>query len=153
SPFVLDRCEIARFDPQAWELYFDFFILQQLAAEDAKDLDKSWGGLLLSELNRFANLYDAEERATWEEGSKILKSLYGYRNARVVHELSAIGHAHIDTAWLWPIAETRRKCERTFSTQTAYMDEYPEFKFACSQAQQYAWTKERNPDLWERIKR
>lgn len=153
SPFVLDRCEIARFDPQAWELYFDFFILQQLAAEDAKDLDKSWGGLLLSELNRFANLYDAEERATWEEGSKILKGLYGYRNASVVHELSAIGHAHIDTAWLWPIAETRRKCERTFSTQTAYMDEYPEFKFACSQAQQYAWIKERNPDLWERIKR
>ena len=33
------------------------------------------------------------------------------------------------------------------------MDRYPEFKFACSQAQQYAWIKERNPDLWERIKR
>ena len=153
SPFVLDRYEIARFDSQAWELYFDFFVLQQLAAEESKDLDKSWGGLLLSELNRFANLYDAEDRATWEKGAKILKRLYGHRNASTVHELSAIGHAHIDTAWLWPIAETQRKCERTFSTQTAYMDEYPEFKFACSQAQQYAWVKERNPDLWERIKR
>ncbi|HEY8647296.1 MAG TPA: glycoside hydrolase family 38 C-terminal domain-containing protein, partial [Gaiellaceae bacterium] len=37
-------------------------------------------------------------------------------------------------------------------SQTRYMDEYPEFRFACSQAQQYAWIKERNPDLWERIR-
>ena len=153
SPFVLDRCEIGRFDPQAWELYFDFFILQQLVAEEPKDLDKTWAGVLLSELNRFANLYRPEDRATWAEGSKILKALYVNHNATTVHELSAIGHAHIDTAWLWPLAETQRKCERTFSTQTAYMDEYAEYRFACSQAQQYAWIKERNPDLWNRIKR
>ena len=27
----------------------------------------------------------------------------------------------------------------------AYMDEYPEYRFACSQAQQYAWIEERDP--------
>ena len=151
--FVLDRCDIAMFDEQAWELYHDFSVLQQLAAEEPKDLDKSWAGLLLAELNRFANLYDPDERQTWTEGSKILRQLYESRNGSIVHELSAIGHAHIDTAWLWPVAETVRKCERTFSTQTTYMDAYPEFKFACSQAQQYAWIKDRNPDLWDRIKR
>jgi alpha-mannosidase len=32
------------------------------------------------------------------------------------------------------------------------MDDYPEYRFACSQAQQYAWIKERDPDLWERIR-
>src|SRR5581483_7433629 len=32
------------------------------------------------------------------------------------------------------------------------MDEYPGYRFACSQAQQYAWVKERNPDLWERLR-
>ena len=26
------------------------------------------------------------------------------------HLVSAIGHAHIDTAWLWPLRKTRRKC-------------------------------------------
>ena len=41
---------------------------------------------------------------------------------------------------------------RTFSSQLRYMDDYPEYRFACSQAQQYAWIKERNPDLWERIR-
>lgn len=150
--FVLDRCDVARFDPDAFDLFHDFHVLQQLAAEEPKDLDKTWAGLLLSELNRFANLYDPDDRATWAEARKILAALYDRRNASAVHELSAVGHAHIDTAWLWPVAETRRKCQRTFSSQTAYMEQYPEFVFACSQAQQYAWVKESNPDLWDRIK-
>ena len=28
-------------------------------------------------------------------------------------DISAIGHAHIDSAWLWPVRETRRKVART----------------------------------------
>ena len=74
------------------------------------------------------------------------------RNATITHELSAIGHAHIDTAWLWPIAETYRKAVRTYSSQLAYMDRYPEFRFACSQALQYDWMRRRSPDLWSRIR-
>ena len=151
--FSLERCDIGRFDPAAWQLFHDFSILQQLAAEEHADLDKTWGGLLLAELNRFVNLFNPDDRATWQPAAEILKQLYANRNASTVHELSAIGHAHIDTAWLWPLAESERKCERTFSTQTGYMEDYPEYKFACSQAQQYAWIKQRNPDLWERIKR
>ena len=69
-----------------------------------------------------------------------------------MHQTAAIGHAHIDTAWLWPLAETRRKLVRTFRSQTRYLDEYPEYRFACSQAQQYAWIKEREPELWTRIR-
>ena len=37
------------------------------------------------------------------------------RNATVTHELSAIGHAHLDTAWLWPLAESYRKAVRGFA--------------------------------------
>ncbi len=32
------------------------------------------------------------------------------------HRIVATGHAHIDTAWLWPLAETVRKCTRTFAS-------------------------------------
>src|SRR5690606_38055443 len=67
------------------------------------------------------------------------------------HHVIATGHAHIDTAWLWPTAETVRKCTRTFASAVRLMDEYPEYRFACSQAQQYAWIAERHPDLFERI--
>lgn len=60
---------------------------------------------------------------------------------RAGHEISATGHCHIDTAWLWPYAETRRKAARSWATQTYLMDRYPEYKFSCSQAQQFEWLK------------
>ena len=152
EPVVLDRCDIALFDEQAWDLLFDFDVLRQLEAEHARGLDPSLAGQLLDQLNRFCNVWRPEDRATWAEARAELTPLYAQRNGDHSHEVAAIGHAHIDTAWLWPIAETYRKCVRTFSSQTAYMDAYPEYRFACSQAQQYAWIKQRNPDLYERIR-
>ncbi len=67
------------------------------------------------------------------------------------HQVTAVGHAHIDTAWLWPLREARRKCARSFSTALALMDEYPDFRFACSQPAQYAWMKEFYPDIYRGI--
>ena len=67
------------------------------------------------------------------------------------HRVIATGHAHIDTAWLWPLQETVRKCTRTFASAVALMDSVPEFRFSCSQAQQYAWIAEREPELFARI--
>jgi len=36
------------------------------------------------------------------------------------HTLWAVGHCHIDTAWLWPYAETRRKIARSWSTSVVF---------------------------------
>jgi alpha-mannosidase len=139
EPAELRRCDIALFDKDAWQLFFDFDTLRALEAET---LDAAWSGRLREELNRFCN----------ESDPAILRALYECHNATHAHELAAIGHAHIDTAWLWPLAETYRKTLRSFSSQLRYMEDYPEYRFACSQAQQYAWIKERNPDLWRRIR-
>ena len=65
----------------------------------------------------------------------------------------AIGHAHIDSAWLWPVRETRRKVARTVSNVLTLMDEDPDFTYAMSSAQQYAWLEEEHPDLFARMKR
>ncbi len=62
------------------------------------------------------------------------------------------GHTHIDTAWLWPIKETVRKCGRTFSTAAWMMRKYPDYHFSCSQAQLYAYTGTHYPDVYARIK-
>jgi alpha-mannosidase len=64
----------------------------------------------------------------------------------------AVGHAHIDCAWLWPVRETKRKCARTFSNQLVLLERYPEHQFACSQAVQYQWMKDEYPELFERIR-
>jgi alpha-mannosidase len=68
------------------------------------------------------------------------------------HFITAIGHAHIDTAWEWPLREAKRKCARSWSTQLALMDEFPDFVFAASQPAQYQWIKESYPDIYRRIK-
>lgn len=63
------------------------------------------------------------------------------------------GHSHIDTAWLWPLRETRRKVGRTFSTALNLMDRYPEYNFSFSQPELYLYCKEYFPELYARIKR
>jgi len=62
------------------------------------------------------------------------------------------GHAHIDLAWLWPIEETRRKAQRTFSGMLSLLARYPEFTFNQSHAQYYAWLEEDDPNLLAGIK-
>lgn len=64
----------------------------------------------------------------------------------------AIGHCHIDTCWLWPWAETKRKIARSWANQCDLMDRYPEHRFTCSQAQQYKWLEELYPKLFDRVK-
>ena len=61
------------------------------------------------------------------------------------HQISAVGHAHIDSAWLWPLRETVRKVARTVSNVTALAADNPDFMFAFSSAQQHAWMKDHHP--------
>jgi len=67
------------------------------------------------------------------------------------HGLVAVGHAHLDTAWLWPVRETRRKARRTFANAADLADRFPEFRFAHSQAQHWAWVAADDPDLFARV--
>jgi alpha-mannosidase len=67
-------------------------------------------------------------------------------------QLSAVGHAHLDLAWLWPIRETFRKGARTFATALYLIERYPDYIFAASQPQLFAWMQERYPELYQRIK-
>ena len=68
------------------------------------------------------------------------------------HLITAVGHAHIDTAWEWPLREAMRKCARSWSTQLELMDANPDYVFACSQPAQYAWIKQAYPELYAGIK-
>ena len=63
------------------------------------------------------------------------------------------GHSHIDTAWLWPLRETVRKCSRTFATAARLMERYPDYRFSCSQPQLYAYTKKHYPALYAEVKK
>ncbi len=68
------------------------------------------------------------------------------------HRITAVGHAHIDAAWEWPLREGRRKVARSWSTQLALMEQYPDYVFAASQPAQYEWMKESYPDIHRRVR-
>ncbi len=145
--YRLDVADLATVDRQVQGLELDMTILLELAEVSP---DQS------SEILRFVE--GAVERIDPDDvaGSAaearaslapILGSASTSRNTVV-----AVGHAHIDTAWLWPTRETVRKCARTFSNQLTLLKRYPEHHFVCSQAAQYQWMKDEYPELFERIK-
>lgn len=66
--------------------------------------------------------------------------------------VSCIGHTHIDVAWLWTVAQTREKAQRSFSTVINMMDRYDDYQFMSSQPQLYQYVKENDPTLYEKIR-
>lgn len=68
------------------------------------------------------------------------------------HVVFGIGYCHIDTCWLWPFAETKRKIARSWANQCDLLDRYPEHRFTCTQPQQYKWLEQLYPKLYDRVK-
>jgi len=108
---------------------------------------------LLREMEAAFNTLDLYDIAgTAAAARKVLQPALALHARDGAHHVVAVGHAHIDSAWLWPIRETVRKCARTFASATRMMDEYPEYRFVCSQAAQYDWMEREYPPLFERIR-
>jgi alpha-mannosidase len=107
---------------------------------------------LLRVLDAMVDAIDPDDvPGTAASGREILAPALAAPAVASAHTMVATGHAHIDSAWLWPVRETIRKCARTFSSVAALAEDHPDFVFACSQAQQLAWIKEGYPDLFARL--
>lgn len=68
------------------------------------------------------------------------------------HLVSAVGHAHIDSAWLWPVRETVRKVLRTVANVVHLLDTRDDLVYAMSSAQQWEWVRVNDPVLFERVR-
>lgn len=86
------------------------------------------------------------------EAHALLKSGIEKAGSCLNVDLIAIGHAHIDVAWLWTLGQTRQKTRRSFTNVLRLMDEYPTFSFAQSQPQLYDYLIEDDPELFQQIK-
>jgi alpha-mannosidase len=149
--FRLDRAELAVRNGDVDHLALDLAVLidlyNHLPAESARA-----ARVRMALARACSALDESDVLGTSAAAREALAPALAEPNAPGAHRLSAVGNAHIDTAWLWPFRETVRKCARTFSNALALMDDYPDYRFACSQPQQLAWVKERYPELYERIK-
>jgi len=146
------QMDIAVLDLAVWNLNQDIIAMRGLMKQLSDDSPRKHEILLA--LEAVIDLCDPDDvRATASEARKILEPLLSKPAHASAHEIVAVGHAHIDSAWLWPVRETIRKCARTFSNVLDLMDRDPDFTFACSSAQQFAWMKEFYPQVFEGIKK
>ncbi len=67
--------------------------------------------------------------------------------------VNCIGHTHIDVAWLWTLAQTREKTQRSFSTVLNLMKQYPEYQFMSSQPQLYKYLLQQDKETFEELKK
>ncbi|MXX08114.1 MAG: alpha-mannosidase [Synechococcus sp. SB0667_bin_8] len=65
--------------------------------------------------------------------------------------VTLLSHAHLDLAWLWPVAETWRAAVDTFTSVLNLMEEHPDLCFGHSTPALYAWLQQHRPALWQRI--
>lgn len=116
--FKLEKCEIALFNRDVWNLYFNFELLRN----GAKEFDKNQSSRA-HECLMFANKIMNECQPPFKEEGMIKEAevkskqfITSRKNNDAQHTVYAVGHCHIDTAWLWPYAETKRKIARSWST-------------------------------------
>jgi alpha-mannosidase len=150
--YVLRTAEIAVREETVWHLVHDMEVLDQLMRELPADSTRRHE--ILRALGHAVDAVDPRDVAgTAQFARDALSGVLSRPASASAHTITAVGHAHIDSAWLWPVRETVRKCARTFTNMTALAHEYPELVFACSSAQQYEWIRDRHPEVFVRIRK
>ncbi|MEW4371829.1 alpha-mannosidase [Paenibacillus kandeliae] len=86
------------------------------------------------------------------EANELLENMVSEIGKHSSVKLTALGHTHIDVAWLWRLKHTREKAIRSFSTVMRLMDKFPEYVFLQTQPQLYDYVKQDAPELYEQIK-
>lgn len=140
---------MGRFNVEAWNLANDFEVLLSLLRTLP---EKSYRAVQLNmALNEAVSAY-ADDPANAAAARSCVAPQLAMRATDSALSTAAVGHAHIDTGWLWPVRETIRKCARTFSSQLYNLERYPDYVFGASQPQLYAFVKEHYPELYAKIR-
>jgi alpha-mannosidase len=145
--YTLETAELAVVDRSVEGLFLDMRILVELAA-----LSPGRSEEIFVVLDKARDIIDPENVSSSVAPARDALAPLLDRARSSANSVVAVGHAHIDCAWLWPLRETRRKCARTFSNQLRLLERYPEHRFVCSQAVQYQWMKDDYPGLFEQMR-
>lgn len=150
------RTEICILDREIEDIYYniknplDIAALLDENSEDRIRILKALGEVC--DFIDFRKVYEDEFYGSLKKANELLKKVFyseiNYGSPKVV----AIGHTHIDIAWLWTLSQTKEKAIRSFSTVLKLMEQYPEYKFMSSQPILYKFIKEENPEVFEKIK-
>ncbi|KAF1939242.1 hypothetical protein EJ02DRAFT_382116 [Clathrospora elynae] len=157
--YTLHTAEIVAVNLEARALYFDFWEISDAAREFPEDSTQAHDAQQIG--NRIIDTFIAGSGSdeSIKAARKIAKEYVGESDTHKVYDsdqeaiVTGIGYCHIDTCWLWPFDETKRKVNRSWSNQCDLIDRYPELRFCCSQAQQYKWLEQYYPSTFDRVKK
>ncbi|XP_074901723.1 alpha-mannosidase 2C1 isoform X1 [Buteo buteo] len=147
--FTLSKAELVIFNRDVYELLVDLEILLDMAQLLGEENQRSFQALYTA--NQMVNMCDVTDPSTFPAARDLAAAIFSQRNGESQHTIHAVGHCHIDSAWLWPYEETIRKCARSWVTVVRLMERNPELTFACSQAQQFEWVRTWYPGLYAQI--
>ncbi|KAH8426737.1 alpha-mannosidase [Aspergillus melleus] len=157
--YTLHTARITAVNLEARALFYDFWIIGDAAREFPGDGWESHEANMVGNAIMDAFIAGNGSNEAIKEARKIAQKYIGNKvdssdvyNTETQPIVYGIGHCHIDTCWLWPWAETKRKVARSWSNQCDLMDRYPEHRFTCSQAQQFKWLKQYYPTVFDRVK-
>lgn len=157
--YTFESIDICTKNQDIADFIFDLRALNQLAsAMDSYSFRRGDVINCLAEVHKTVYYSpDHTDMAVWREALKkareIMKPCLDAKNADSAPYAGLIGHSHMDTAWLWDIPETVRKCARTFSNQLNLMEQYPEYKFVQSSAYHLEMMRRYYPDLFKKIQK
>ncbi|MBR0538584.1 MAG: alpha-mannosidase [Clostridia bacterium] len=155
---VFDGIEICTRNEDIFTLIFD---IRELLGAAQKLTDSNFAGArakkALEKVNDVLCLYpkhadDETVMAGVKAALKITRPFFEGKNNRVFGRVGVIGHSHMDTAWLWPVSETVRKCARTYANALRLMEQYPEYRFIQSSALHCEWMKDYYPTIFAEMK-
>jgi alpha-mannosidase len=145
----VNKLRLATYDLELYHLWLDMKVLLELY--QALNPDSTQGVRILRGLTKAIDAYGDNPMHASKSREIIRPLLEKKAHASAVTAL-AVGHAHIDTGWLWPVKETIRKCARTFANQLDLLEQYPGYVFGASQPAHYAMMKEHYPALYEKMR-
>lgn len=157
--FSFDSLDICIKNDKINDFYFDLKTVNQLA-NDLPDNSffKARAINALTEVHK--TVYYSPDEVDEEEFFGALEKAHPYltailseKNAENAPQVGIIGHSHMDTAWLWHVDETIKKCARTYSNQLSLMDQYPEYMFIQSSSAHSNMIREHYPELFKRIQK
>ncbi len=148
--FVVKRVRLVRFDREAWDLWLRLDSLLNLYRSLPAGPNRTSAITAAYEMTR---LCDLDDRSSWTAAIQAGDGFFNVKQPGNPFKISAIGEAHIDTAWMWPVEETKRKCAGGFAGVMRLMEKYPDLVYSCSQALQFRWMRDLYPDVWKQIQR
>lgn len=149
--FRLQRADLVEVNEDARALAYDLQVAHGIARTLPEDDARGWQ-LLLACQDALDALDLARVPETAGAARAALAPALKVPARPEAQRISVVGHAHIDSAWLWPIRETRRKVVRTLSNVLRLLDDGADMIFALPAAQHLAWVKADAPDVFERVR-